>query len=254
MARVVLFHFHLFKNAGTSVDKILEMNFNNKFIKKEFPFYPYKSNISQVTEWIKKEIDKVAFSSHTARIFDFFRFEKETDIKVIPIIFIRHPFIRIHSAYHFEREKQKNIEALGPVIAKNTDLKGYIEIRWFIPNDNQTKNFHIIRIADLFFEEEGSIIEKAMKAIGSLPFVGLVEKFDNSIKKLETLVRQYFADFKTEFFEENVQFGLQFSLKDRLELIKKEVGETFFKKFYEMNKDDIMLWEKVKKIYCEKTI
>lgn len=252
MNRVILFHFHLFKNAGTSIDAILKKNFRDKFVNKEFDFYPYKRNINAVISWIRKEKDKIAFSSHTARLFDFTQLEKE-GIKLIPIIFVRHPLVRIHSAYKFEREKQRNIESFEPVLARNTTFKGYIEVRWYLPNDHQTRNFHISRFSDMFYEEEGDMFSKALKALEHLTFVGLVEKFEESIKKLENIVKEYYPDFKVENIEENIQISPIVSIEERLKEIRKILGKFYFK-FEEANKMDILFWEKVVEKYSNEEL
>lgn len=87
--KVIIFHFHLFKNAGTSVDELLRRNFGDRYTAKEFNFHPYQKNIQNVINWIKEEKDKIAFSSHTARLFKPGLLEKE-GLKFIPIIFVRH--------------------------------------------------------------------------------------------------------------------------------------------------------------------
>ena len=248
MKRVVIFHFHLFKNAGTSVDTILEKNFGDKFVQKEFAFYPYKKNIQEVINWIKEENGKIAFSSHTARLFDFKSLEQE-GIKIIPIIFIRHPIIRIQSAYLFERDRQKDIDTLGTAIARNTTLKGYIDIRWHLPNDHQCANFHVNRFSDMFYEEEGDILSKALKALKELPFVGLVEKFEDSIKRLEGLVKEFFPEFKAEIVYKNVQIDPNVHIEERLKKIKQELGKEFYERLIEKNKEDITFWEEVVKLY-----
>jgi len=245
--RVILFHFHLFKNAGTAIDYILEENFKERFVRREFKFWPYYKNIQEVVNWIKEE-DAIAFSSHTARLFDPIILE-EDGIKMIPIVFIRHPLIRIHSAYHFER-KQKDIFRPGPVIARNTDLKGYIEIRWSIPRQEfNCKNFHVFRLADVLHNEEGEMFSKALKAIQKLPFVGLVEEFEKSIRKLEILVKQYYPEFTAKVVKMNTQFDPDISIETRLKMIENEVGSEFYKKLVDANKEDILLWEKVAKMY-----
>jgi len=248
MDRVILFHFHLFKNAGTSIDAILEKNFKDKFVKREFNFYPYQKNIQEVINWIKEEKDKIAFSSHTARLSNFKSLEQE-GIKLIPIIFVRHPIIRIQSAYLFEREKQRNINTLATAIARNTNLKGYIEIRWHLPNDHQCANFHVHRFSDMFYEEEGDILTKALKALNELPFVGLVERFEDSIKRLENLVKEYFPKFEAEVILKNVQIDPKVSIEDRLKQIKQKVGNKFYSMLLEKNKEDLIFWEEVVKFY-----
>ncbi|MCM8827519.1 MAG: sulfotransferase family protein [Candidatus Omnitrophica bacterium] len=248
MERVVLFHFHLFKNAGTSIDTILRKNFNEKFVTKEFPYHPYERNVKHVISWIKKEKDKIAFSSHTARLFDFSVLEKE-GIKLIPIIFVRHPLIRIYSAYKFEREKQKDINTFATVLARNTDFKGYIEVRWYVHNDHQTRNFHVHRFSDMFYNYEGSIFEKAVMALKKLPFVGIVERFDESLEKLEHIIREFYPNFKSYNVAKNVQVDPKTPIDERLKAIKQILGEEFYKKFEEANKEDIIFWNMVLEMY-----
>ncbi len=246
--RVVLFHFHLFKNAGTAIDKILHENFEEKFVTREFKFWPYHQNIKEVISWIEEDEEAIAFSSHTARLFNP-EFLERKGIKLIPILFVRHPIVRIHSAYHYER-KQKDINRPGPVIARNTNFKGYVEIRWAIKHQEFTcRNFHVFRLADMFRNSEGNDYSKALKALEKLPFVGLVEDFEKSVKRLESIVREYYPSFKTKVVKANVQFDPNDSLDNRLKMVEKEVGPDFYKELLEANKKDILLWEKIKKFY-----
>jgi hypothetical protein len=49
--RTIILHYHLFKNAGTSVDAILKRNFGDKWVTSEFP--PMGgNNTALVEEWI----------------------------------------------------------------------------------------------------------------------------------------------------------------------------------------------------------
>ncbi len=244
--RKVIFHFHLFKNAGTSVDTILKKNLSDQVVHKEFNFHPYNENVRQVIDWIRSENDAIAFSSHTARLFNFKTLEKE-GIKIFPIIFIRHPIVRILSVYRFE--KKQEIDTLGSVIARNTKMKGYIEIRWQIPLDSQCKNFHVERLSDFFFYENGSKFEKAIKAVKSLPFIGLVEEFEKSVNLLEAKINEFGIDFKSFIVYKNVTSDLNKSLDEKLEEIKRGLGKKFYDKVVDMNREDLVLWEEVKKMY-----
>src|SRR3546814_12165467 len=62
--RTVVLHYHLFKNAGTSLDKVLQENFGEKWVTREFP---HRSNpvvhVREVAEWFMGTPDAVAFSS-----------------------------------------------------------------------------------------------------------------------------------------------------------------------------------------------
>ena len=49
--KTIILHYHLFKNAGTSIDSILKDNFDDQWVSKEFK--NALSNSAQVTEWIQ---------------------------------------------------------------------------------------------------------------------------------------------------------------------------------------------------------
>ncbi len=176
-----IFHFHLFKNAGTSLDASFKDNFEagTEWLTEEFPANPAK-NRELVKRWVENNKSAKCFSSHTAQLpvpsVDYF--------KLLPVIFIRHPIDRIASAYSFERKQGGN--GFGAVLARNTTLKGYIESRIALGHDRQCKNFHTERFAYMFGAEHGSELDRAKMAVEQLPFVGLVEKFNESLEKLES--------------------------------------------------------------------
>jgi hypothetical protein len=98
----LLFHYHLFKNAGTSVDEILSRNFGRHWVEQEFNDVPTPGSASQlVHEFLAERPGIKAVSSHTARLPAPELAERVT----LPIIFVRHPIDRLKSAYNFEREQ-----------------------------------------------------------------------------------------------------------------------------------------------------
>lgn len=183
--RKVILHYHLFKNAGTSLDAALKEAFGKEnWITKEFPNNP-KLNKDSVKQWIVDNPEVVCFSSHTA----FLPPPKIEGVDIFPIIFLRNPIDRIISAYNFERKQ--NAATFGSTLARNTTLEGYIETRLSIPNDRQCRNFHTHRLAMMYPENEGEELTRAKKAIRELPFVGLVEEFDKSISDLNQKLNDF---------------------------------------------------------------
>ena len=96
--RTVVLHYHLFKNAGTSVDRILQDNFANTWVTEEFPASG-GNNTDRVEAWIADTPDAVAFSSHTMMG----PLPAVPGVRVIPVMLLRDPVARIRSAYRFER-------------------------------------------------------------------------------------------------------------------------------------------------------
>jgi hypothetical protein len=238
--RTVILHYHLFKNAGTSLDAAFKENFNEEdgeWVTKEFPAQP-ALNRGQVRQWIIDNPQAKCFSSHTA----IFPVPEIEGIKIIPVIFMRHPIDRMASAYSFE--KKQGGDGFGPVLARNTTLKGYIETRLSLVNDRQCRNFHAHRLATMFGEKVGDEGYRAKLAIERLPFVGVVEQYSESLERLEKLLKkQGFYMVNLESVERNVSRGITKSLDDKLAEIRKQLGNELFEELLNENEVDLDLWD-----------
>lgn len=240
--KTVILHYHLFKNAGTSLDAALKENFseeNGEWVTKEFPAQPAK-NREQLKQWIIDNPQAECFSSHTA----IFPVPVIEGIKIIPVIFYRHPIDRMASAYSFE--KKQGGEGFGPVLARNTSLGGYIETRLALGHDRQCRDFHAHRLATMFGEKQGDEATRANMAIENLPFVGLVEKYSESLERLESLLAsEGFEGIKLKPVEKNVSRGIKKTLDEKLNEIKEQLGEGVFNKLLLANEVDLSVWEKL---------
>ncbi|SEQ95603.1 Sulfotransferase family protein [Amphritea atlantica] len=234
--RTVILHYHLFKNAGTSLDAAFKENFNEEdgeWVTKEFPAQP-ALNRGKVKQWIIDNPQAKCFSSHTA----IFPVPEIEGIRIIPVIFMRHPIDRIASAYSFEKKQVG--DGFGPALARNTTLKGYIETRLSLVNDRQCRNFHAHRLATMFGEKVGDEGYRAKLAIEKLPFVGVVERYSESLEKLELLLKEEgFADINLNPVEKNVSRSVKSSLDKKLSEIEVQIGEELYSKLVDANSNDI---------------
>lgn len=213
----------------------------HEWVTAEFQGPPPK-NRERVKEWIVSSPQAVCFSSHTA----IFPVPKIDDLQVIPVIFFRHPIDRIASAYEFEA--QQGGDNFGCVLARNTNLKGYVESRMALPRDQQCRNFQAQRFATMFGEKVGDLSVRAKKAIDELPFVGLVEDFGGSLARLEKLLKaEGFASVVLEDTKKNVSRN-NLSLEAKLANIRAELGEQTWHKLLEANAVDLHLFEYLNRI------
>lgn len=246
MRRVIL-HYHLFKNAGTSLDATFKENFEpGEWVTKEFSPHP-ELNREQVVEWIKANETAKCFSSHTAILQDF----KLKETIIIPVIFIRHPIDRIASVYHFEKNQKS--DSFGATLAKNTTMAGYIETRLAVPHDRQCRNFHTDRFAPMSAEFDGSELDRALMSADKLPFVGIVEQFATSLLRLEkVLVDIGFKGVKLDAMKKNVSRETNKSLDEKISEIEKQVGRVVFEKLIKENYDDLQFYNHlVKTASCQ---
>ena len=241
-----IFHYHLFKNAGTSLDASLKENFTgDEWVTTEFPAQPAK-NRELAKKWVSENPQALCFSSHTA----FFPPPEVEGRIILPVIFVRHPIDRIASAYSFE--KKQGGDGFGSVLARNTTLKGYCETRLALGYDRQCKNFHVDRFASMFEPAFGSELERAIKAFEMLPFVGLVEAFDKSLQQLESWLKsEGFEDIAIAPKEHNVSRDNKVTIDEKLAALEEEMGKDMYARLLVENADDMALYERVKERFAE---
>lgn len=231
-ARPVVLHYHFFKNAGTSVDAVLSANFGGAWIAAEFEGM---NNHEAVTRWIAANPQARAFSSHTAQ----FPLPVVDGVEVLPIVFLRHPLDRILSAYAFERKQQSDTP--GATLAKTTDLAGYLRAHLDIPNHRQCRDFHTYRLARLIPGPRSSEMDRALEALVKLPFVGLVEDFASSARRMEAWLKPHFPQFAAFAPRKNVTESKVTTLEERLERMRREIGDDLYAEVVDANLKDLCL-------------
>jgi len=240
--RKIIFHYHLFKNAGTSLDATFKENFSEadgEWVSKEFAGQPALIR-KKMKQWIVDNPQSKCFSSHTAILPP----PQIEGVKVIPVIFFRNPIDRIASAYSFE--KKQGGDDFGAILARNTTLAGYIETRLALRHERQCRNFHAQRFASMFGEKQGDESTRAQMAVEKLPFVGVVEKYSESLVRLEELLEsEGFEGVKLKSVEKNVSRDIKKSLDEKLAEIKDQLGDELFEKLVEVNGVDLIIWGKL---------
>lgn len=239
MSRTVIFHYHLFKNAGTSVDHILKDNFGERWVTREFDVKAPKVHAQEVAQWIQDNPDALAFSSHTAELPP----PAIDGVTVLPLIYVRHPIDRIASAYSFEHKQGGN--GFGAVLARNTTLGGYAEVRLSMVRDRQCRNFQVARFSRMFLDSPGTELEHALKAGLTLPFIGIVEDFAGSMQRMEEFLKPYFPEFRTRHVAANVSRDVNLGLADRIAALRAELGDRMFNMLENANAEDLTLYSVV---------
>ena len=243
--RKIIIHYHLFKNAGTSLDRLLAQNFPDQWISKEFNGSVHARRV-EVARWILDETDAIAFSSHTAAPLQV----GLENIEIFPISFVRHPIDRIASAYAFER--RQGVNTFGSTLARNVSLAGYIDVHLSSGHDSQCRNFllkHFSAFSDAVAQDREI---RAENVVDALPFIGLVEEYAESIERLAAWLRPHFPEFQPLVFEANVTREISAPLDERLSQIRQEIGPDLYQKVSEANKADFILYERVKQRYSIK--
>jgi len=237
--RPVIVHFHLFKNAGSSVDVILQNNFGQHWIEIEGKNNK-KLSTDELVQFIRDNPQYKAISSHTAVV----SVPILPDIIILPVFFFRHPIDRIRSAYDFERKQIATTP--GSLKAKEGDFGHYLDWRLSSRTPWPVSNFHAMRLKDFHqITPERNIQDfqpHARYALMALPLVGLVEQFDESMSRFERFANPYFPNFQIESVRVNTTSDKSLRLSDNLEKFKTRIGPSDFEKLLNVNKIDLLLY------------
>jgi len=243
---VVVVHHHLFKNAGTSFDALLRENFGPAWDTREFG--PHGEN--DFRAWVEDSRHVTVFSSHTAPIVPL----SLPGVTVLQCVLLRHPIDRIKSAYVFESKQDADTE--GARFARSHSFAEYVQHRMDLPNDSQCRNFHVRRLSAYVSPRAGCVspLERALVAVDTLPFVGIVEEFDESMRRFDDLVRPFVPEFKLIRAHVNASRSLGASLPATLRGIREELGEEIFERLVAANLDDIRLYTFARRKFVEATL
>lgn len=237
--RVVIVHYHLFKNAGTSIDRALKAYCDDRWTLIEADHGDRQLTTEAVRALIDSRPELLAISSHTAPIEPHLIGE---DLNVIPIVFLRHPIDRMRSAYDFERKQ--GADTLGSRTARMMPFPDYLSFFLQHPRARNFKNFQAHRLAKASPLTERSMLECALDALDRIPFVGAVECFEASIRKYECLIQAQLPGFRLAYRHDNQGGRSNETISARLEEIRNELTPSGFEEAMQNNLADLLIWER----------
>ncbi len=115
MTRFVLLHFHVFKNAGSTIEEILARNFFEKFARRDVV------TSAEVLTFLGNNPQIRALSSHQLR----YPLPAAPGYVFFDLCFLRDPIDRIRSMYQYLREKPSVGEPVSD-LANQSGLGGFI--------------------------------------------------------------------------------------------------------------------------------
>lgn len=238
--RNVVVHYHLFKNAGSSVDQLLKFNFADRWMAYDSDSPNGIISCEGLEKLIQEHPQCSAFSSH-----QIIPPLPEVDGNVYPIVILRDPIDRVKSAYLFEQKKQLGLEE------PKGSLEDYIKAKFSNKRQNSIEEFQTIRLSNTFRDrfrnhkqvEDAELIESAQNFIESLSFVGIVDDFDRSVQLLIEYLKPAFPEFKGRDVKANVLQDLSLTQQQKREKIKQELSAEIYEELIARNSLDEALYQ-----------
>ncbi|MEE9424919.1 MAG: sulfotransferase family 2 domain-containing protein [Methylococcales bacterium] len=237
-ARTVILHAHIFKNAGTSVDNILQFNYDTQFIDHLETDKLAEEKQLFLDNYLRQHPNIIAFASHHLPL----PLQAVPDLNYCVIMMLRHPIIRASSAYRFERTQQT--ENPSADAAKRYDFADYV--RWNVDNGYQTFFNYFVRYCTSTVSEQLSAEMRLKYAINqseNFAVLGVVERFAESMTVLKKNLRTNGLDLKLIQSRKNVTDQSSDRCENKLARIQQQLGEPLYATLLELNKEDLAFYQ-----------
>lgn len=214
--RLVILHYHIFKNAGMSIVEMLAHSFGGYFSSLDGPKYTDVISNEQLMGVIRKDPMIRALSSHQIH----YPMPEERGFLFYDICFLRDPIDRIRSMYEYFRERRFPGEVVSE-IAHHTTLGGFIsrlmdEMPWYVSNPQ----VNMLANGVVNDEPTGCDLAAATQRMLQMSFLGVVDCFDQSLWAGQLGLRNVFPELTYLPEAVNVSRGLSGSLADRTEEVR----------------------------------
>ncbi|KPD15437.1 hypothetical protein ADM96_32695 [Burkholderia sp. ST111] len=249
--RTVIVHYHLFKNAGTTVDGILDRNFPGDargHIEGPLPWSTIGPD--EILAYVLANPALRAISSHQARL----PLPRHPGITFLPILLLRHPIDRFASVYEFERRQPADSLSPSVAIARNGGLAAFAN--WVVEREATAvcRNFQVAHMASAQNDMREARAThndylQSLAHLRSLPFFGIVESFDDSMTSLQTFLKPHIGKLNIDFSIENFNPERKATLEERLEHIESELGPSLYRELLEHNALDMLLYQEAKRMF-----
>lgn len=241
--RQVVLHYHIFKNAGTSVDAILRDCFADGFMTVDGPVPEFFINQTEVNVMLRNRAQVKALSSHQIRL------PVPTDRRIgyFPIVFIRRPELRIQSMWRFQRSRSDLHPAtsLAKQLAFPEWVRFHLEERVNAPVLNQQALLFSFQYDQRTPVNHPDILTRAIDNIQALPFVGIVEHFEASMKIYQGLYQPLVPELVFDQLPQlNRSTDDDLTVVEQTARLEEELGSGLFSELSERMDRDLELYEK----------
>jgi hypothetical protein len=238
--RVILLHCHIFKNAGTTVDWILQRNFGDGFAEIHEAGERGTLLPEDVIQYLVAHPRIAALSSHHFRL----PAPRDFRFQFIDICFLRDPLDRFWSMYHFYQNWQDPPEDSTARKVQGLSMPEFW--RWL--RDHQPFNAInpqtclVADSGDSFIPPSSRHLDRAIARIKKVRMLGVVERFDDCMIASEYLyLRPLFPDIDFSYIAQNVRENRRASLEQRREEIYSACGRELINAIFRLNALDLKL-------------
>jgi len=258
--RHVVVHHHIFKNAGSSIDRGLQSSFGAAWRNVDPTEDDRTLSAADLASCLEEEPNLRAISSHQLRP----PLENTPRLLFFPILFLRHPIDRVASIYHYERMdvRQQTSVSLHTRQAAKLSFKEFVEWCLAVPGTAASIANYQTRVCsisinganpkDWFRWMDERNLAEAQTFVNRLPVVGIVERFRWSVEMLNEWLSPTFPELWLDVLRQNSNQPLtDRPLAERLAALQAELGPATYGKLVQANALDLRLYRSTLRRFCQ---
>jgi sulfotransferase famil protein len=244
--RHVIVHYHIYKNAGSTIDSILKKNFGTACGSVEGPDAWDTLEAKDILKYALDNPGLKTISSHHARLPK----PKAPNVMFHPLLFLRHPIDRVGSVYFFERRMPIDAH-YGAKNAHEKTLREYVRWRIGDGGDAAIRNFQTVHLSGRERDMRTAVatkpdLERALERLEDLRVFGIVELFRESMLRMKSYLASEFGEIDTSFLVENRTADRKETVEERIDELRIALGPSLYDELLDRNSLDIELYEKAR--------
>jgi hypothetical protein len=239
-ARHVIAHFHMFKNAGSTIEAILEREFRGRYATVHGTHASSALDDDDIAAFIVAHPHVSAVSSHHLR----YPLPSIRRTVLFDCCFLRHPLDRLQSVYSYLRNEPPELGAEDPilVLAQSASPREFMT-RLIEESPHFVSNAQTLLIATggAFTRPlDDTDLARALETLRLMAVPGLVELFDESLVAAEHFLGPAFPRLRLHYVAQNVTRAHR-GIAQRLEELRMIWGAEIYDHLMRLNHLDLEL-------------
>ena len=236
--RTVVLHYHLMKNAGTTIAAVLEREFAGGFSEVHRDDVDGRIFPEELVALLRRNPELSAVSSHHF-VFPVPRVRGFAFIDICPI---RHPIDRLESLYMYFRLAPHGDEL--STLAGRFELGGFLRIALDrFPNYTQSVQTIALGSERVLRPAGGEDLRRAIETVRRAVVVAVVERLDESLCAAEYYLRPGLPNLQLHYVAHNVTRDPRQPLEQKLGAIEARCSASLLDELRVANRADLALYE-----------
>jgi hypothetical protein len=241
--RFVILHYHIFKNAGTTIEHLLERNFPGQVARLEGNDSAGRVPNEQLLRLLDERPEVRAVTSHQLR----YPKPQAREMVFFDVCFLRDPVDRVRSMYEFYRRGAPEGDYLG-MLARVSTLGEFIarlvEEHPHIVNDAQV---NMLATDGAYVRPPGpEDLQRAARTVVEASFPGVVDRWAESMVAAEYFWHPAFPGFRAAEPAANVTCPARSTLAERREEVRAACETRVHEALLKLNQLDLELLERAR--------